>query len=352
MQAACLCCSCAQEARESAAAQQGESAKLETYAEAVALLHNLAELPDSGLHHLACVLPRLAKAPGFRPATTESALQALSELLQKRSVYSEVSASLASAAVPALSSLMQSRGCPAARLLATYTALCLHDLPELQVAVAEGALPAVIVLLQDSERPVGQSLAAMFLALAASHDNAHMCAAQAAVPSLAAMLWACNSVAPMPTCIMQVREAAASALSILTFKDAHRVAVAVAALPALASIIQQDKRPGSRCRRYAAWVLEHLAVSATPWVQQRVADAALPGLVKLMQSTPDGRDRLAAVLAVSALATSQDVQLQEQVRAEAHAALVVQARQRSDIESRTAAKLALKQLQPSCCVVM
>ena len=151
---------------------------------------------------------------------------------------------------------------------------------------------------------------------------------------------------------MQVREAAVSALSILTIEDAHRGAVAVAALPALVSIVQQDKRPGSRCRQYAAWVLEHLAVNATPWVQQLVADAALPGLVQLMQSTPDRRERLAAVLAVSALATSQDVQLRGQVRAEAHAALVMQTRQKADIESRTAAKLALKQLQPWCCVLM
>ena len=156
----------------------------------------------------------------------------------------------------------------------------------------------------------------------------------------------------MPAFIMQVREAALSVLSGLTLDGHHCGAVADLTLPALVSIIEQDKRPGSDCRQRAACVLQHLAASGSSLVELEVADTALSGLVQLMQTTSDRQERLVAVTAVSSLAASSDVKVQGQVYDVAHTALMLQVQQRTDSESRRAAKQALDRLQPSCCVVM
>ena len=319
----------------------------------LALIQHLADMSTSNCQtYLAQALTCLAQAPDFRPATTDAALQALSDVLHRCAAKRRVSTSLARAAVPALTSLMQSTSCPAAVLLGAFAAFALSELPEIQVILAEAALPAVISLLQNARRPAGQSLAAMSLVHASLNARARAPIAWAALPSLAAMLLA-GRTSGMPDFVMQVSEAALSVLSGLTLDvDDHRGAVATATLPALVSIIQQTRWPGSDCRERAACVLQHLAASENIWVEQRVADAALPELVKLMRSTDDRRERLMAVEAVSSLAASPDVKIQHQVHAVAHAALMLQAQQNSDKENRRAAKRALDRLQPSCCVVM
>ena len=224
------------------------------------------------------------------------------------------------------------------------------------MAIAKAALPAVVALLQDTRRPAGQSLAAMCLCFASRNPQARAFIAQAVLPSLAAMLSA-GDISGLPVFMMQVSEAALTVLSALTMDvDDHRGAVVEAALPALVSIIQQAKRPGSDSRHKAACVLQHLAASGHLWVQQRVADAALPGLVELMRSNDDRRERLMAVEAVSVLAAS-GARLQPQVHGMVHAEIMLQAQQKTDIKSRRAARQALSQLEPSkrhpgCCTVM
>ena len=318
----------------------------------LALLQHLADMPKSqALPYLAQALTCLAKAPDFRPATTDASLQALSEVLHRCAAKRHVCSSQARAAVPALSSLMQSTSCPAAGLLGAFAAWDLSEMPEMQAAITNGALPAVVALLQDLRRPAGQSLAAMCLGLASRNPRARAPIAGAVLPCLVAMLPA-GDIDGLPAIIVQVRAAALHVLSVLTLVDDHHGAVLNEALPALVSIIQQNRRPGSDCRYRAACVLQHLAASKNLWVEQNVADAALSGLVQLMLNTSDRRECLMAVEAVSALAASPDVKVQHQVHAVAYFPLMVQAQQKTDIESRRAAKRALARLQPSCCVMM
>ena len=306
------------------------------------------------LPFLADALTCLARAPGSQPAIPDAALRALSEVVQHATLPSQVSLSLARAAVPALSSLMQSTACPASGLLAAFAAFCMSMVPNVQVAVAEAALPAVVALLRDDERPAGQSMATILLCNAAQNDNARIYIAQSALPSLVAILLRVESVLPiLPTFLVQVKKAALAVLcSITIIDDSLRGPVALAALPALVTIMWQKEQSGSDCRCFAVCVLEHLAACTQTWVQQSVADAALPGLVEVMHNTSHPVERFMAVEAVSWLAKSQDKQLRRRVHAVAHAALVVQARQKADEGTRVAAKRALDRLQPRCCVVM
>ena len=312
-------------------------------------------VPDCHLlSFLTDALTCLARAPDFQPSITDAALRALAEVVQNAKCPNQVSLSLARAAMPALSSLMQSTACLASGLLAVFAAFCLSMVPNVQVAVAEAALPAVVALMRDYERPAGQSMAAVLLCNAAQNDNARIYIAQAALPSLVAILLRVESVLPiLPSFLVQVKKAALAVLCNMTITDdSLRGPVALAALPAVVSIMWQKEQPGSDCRRYAVCVLDHLSACTQPWVQQSVADAALPGLVEVMQNTPHPIERWMAVQAVSGLAASRDAQLRKQVHALAHAALVLQARQKADSESRIAAKLALDRLQPRCCVMM
>ena len=320
----------------------------------LALITYMGSLSDCHLlSYLADTLTCLARAIR-QPATTDAALRALTEVVLKAILPHQISLSLARAAMPALRNLMQSTACPASGLLAAFAAFCLSTVPNVQIAVAEAALPAVIALLRDNERPAGQSMAAVLLCNAARNDNARIYIAQAALPSLVAVLLKVESVLPgLPAFLVQVKKAALAVLCNMTvLDDSLRGPVALAALPAVVSIIWQKEQPGSDCRPSAVCVLEHLSACTQTWVQQSVADAALSGLVEVMQNTSHPRERLMAVEAVSWLAKSQDAQLRERVHAVAHAALVVQARQQTDTDSRIAAKRALERLQPRCCVVM